>query len=188
MEIKITTRKAHLSETFKDRAQKKLDHLNNFFYEENVVANIVASSEKERETIELTIKAGSLILRAQKTTSNFIESFDMALSAIMKQLFKNKTKLGKRLKVKAYDNNYDELLDTYDKDIDDLEEFKIVKNKKFIIKPMSAQEAILQMNLIGHEFYLFKDDNTYELNIIYRRHDDTYGLIEAATSDDGYHQ
>lgn len=173
MEIKITTRKAHLNETFKDRAQKKLDRLDSFFYEENVVANIVASSEKERETIELTIKAGSLILRAQKTTSNFIESFDLALSAIMKQLFKNKTKLGKRLKVKAYDNNYDELLNIDDKDVDDLEEFKIVKNKKFIIKPMSAQEAILQMNLIGHEFYLFKDDRTYELNIIYRRHDNT---------------
>ena len=74
MEIKITTRKAHLNETFKDRAQKKLDRLDSFFYEENVVANIVASSEKERETIELTIRAGSLILRAQKTTSNFIES------------------------------------------------------------------------------------------------------------------
>ena len=179
MEINVTSRRADLSDLFKKRVQKKLDRLDSFF-NEPAVAHIVATTEKDRKTVELTIKSGQITLRSQKTTFDFIESFDDALAAIMKQLIKNKTKLEKRFKQKAYDIDYLELLgENYAEEENESAEFKVVKNKKFIVKPMDVQEAILQMNLIGHEFYVFRDMATEELNVVYRRRDGAYGVIEA---------
>ncbi|GHV29106.1 ribosomal subunit interface protein [Clostridia bacterium] len=178
METNITSRRAYLNKIFKERVNKKLEHLDGIF-KDNAVANIVAIEEKGRETIELTIKSGSMILRAQKTTSNFIESFDLALGAIMRQLLKNKTKLEKRFKSRAYEKNYAELLPRDENEEQTTAEYNVVKNKKFIVKPMDVQEAILQMNLIEHEFYVFIDDETNELNVVYKRRNGGYGLIKA---------
>jgi putative sigma-54 modulation protein len=165
VETNITSRRAYLNKAFKERVNKKLEHLDGFF-KDSAVANIVAIEEKGRETIELTIRSGGMVFRAQKTTSNFIESFDLALSAIMRQLLKNKTRLEKRFKSKAYEKDYAELLPREESGEQTPPEYNVVKSKKFIVKPMDVQEAILQMHLIEHEFYVFVDVATNGLNVV----------------------
>ncbi|MDR1354141.1 MAG: HPF/RaiA family ribosome-associated protein [Oscillospiraceae bacterium] len=186
MEINITSKRAYLNKVFKERVNKKLDHLGAFF-REKTVAHVVAVDENGHATIELTIKSGLLHLRAQKTTLNFIESFDLALGAIMQQLRKNKTKLEKSFKAKINDD-YDKFLQdeweagTEGECQDSEAEYKIVKSKKFFVKPMNVQEAVLQMNLVAHEFFVFLDSETNEPNIVYRRRDGAYGLIAATAT------
>ena len=113
-----------------------------------------------------------MIYRAEETDRDEFAAIDNVVDVIERQIRKNKTRLEKKLRETAF---------TAPAEIDDAEEeteFKIVKTKKYAVKPMSPDEAILQMNLLGHEFFLFKNSNTDENNIVYKRHDGNYGLIE----------
>jgi putative sigma-54 modulation protein len=169
MKITITGRKLSLKESFKERVEKKLQKFDRFFDEDTEV-HVTVTLEKDRQTVEITIKNKGTFYRAERTTVDMLFSLDDAIDTLMKQINKNKARLIKRLKVGAFDNESQEQEQESD--------FDIVKIKKFNVKPMDIEEAILQMNLLGHEFYTFINVKSSLVNVVYRRHDGKYGVLE----------
>jgi putative sigma-54 modulation protein len=132
--------------------------------------------EKDRNKVELTIRSGSTILRVSESTSDMFASVDAAVTSMERQLRKHKTRLEKRLRQDAFERTVDEV-STFVPDVVEESEFEVVRTKKFSIKPMAVDEAILQMNLLGHSFYAFKNDETGAFAVVYKRNDGGYGLI-----------
>jgi putative sigma-54 modulation protein len=170
MKITITGRKVTLKESFKERVEKKLQKFEKFF-DEDADAHVTVTVEKDRQTVEITIKNVGTFYRAEHTAEDMLFSLDDAVDTLMKQINKNKTRLIKRLKVGAFDN--EPFIEQ-----DSESEFDIVKTKRFKVKPMDIEEAILQMNLLGHEFYTFINTKSALVNVVYRRHDGKYGVLE----------
>ena len=172
MKVIITGRKLDISAGMRSYAEKKLTKLDKFF-DDAAQAQLTLSVEKDRQTAELTIFYGSFVYRAEDTTEDMYASIDRAIDLIERQIRKNKTRLEKQLKAGAFDAQDDVPSETEEK------EFKIVRSKKHAIKPMSPEEAILQMNLLRHEFFVFHNDETDKIDIVFKRKDGNYGLIEA---------
>ena len=171
MNINITARNTTIRDSFKNSLDKKISKLDRFFDNE-AVANVTVTNENGRETVEVTIKASNMFFRAEKTTSDRLDSLDVVVDALFRQIVKNKSKLEKRLKKSAFDTGYaNDFVGSEDS-------YKIAKSKKFSVRPMDVEEAILQMNLIGHSFYMFKNSESGDICVVYKRNDDTYGLIE----------
>lgn len=177
MKFTIIGRKIDVKPKVKDYIEKKLSKLDKFFREE-ADARVVIGTIKDNDYIEAAIYAGGMIYRAEVTESEMFVAVDKIVDIIERQIRKNKTKLEKRIKKEALNDavmlsgiNYDEAEDT--------SEFDIVKTKRFAIKPMSVEEAILQMNLLGHSFFIFKNMDTNETNIVYKRNDKKYAVIES---------
>ena len=127
--------------------------------------------ERDRVTVEITIRDNGLVYRAEDEQIDLLDAFDDSYDNIVRRIRKQKTKLEKRIKSAA--------LVEFDVPPDDEpKDFDIVKSKKFAMKPLSVQEAILQMNLIGHKFYMFRNQDTDSINVVYERNDGRYGLIE----------
>ncbi|MBE7063050.1 MAG: ribosome-associated translation inhibitor RaiA [Clostridia bacterium] len=171
MKVNITGRKIDISAGIRSFTEKKLLKLDKFF-DDAADAQVTLSVEKERQTAELTIYYGGFVYRAEDTSEDMYASIDRAIDLIERQIRKNKTRLEKKLRDGAF-TAAPEMSDTEEK------EFKIVKSKKHALKPMSPEEAILQMNLLGHEFFVFHNDETDKIDIVYKRKDGNYGLIEA---------
>lgn len=171
MTITITGRKVTLKDSFKERVEKKLKKFDRFFDDE-AQANVTVTLEKNRQTVEVTIKSSGMIFRAEETQPLMEDALDKVTDALVRQIRKNKTKLEKRLRENAFDaiNMADEVIEETD--------FKIVKAKKFPVKPLDVEEAILQMNMLGHEFFMFRNATTGDINVVYRREDGDYGILE----------
>ncbi len=172
MKVIITGRKIDISAGMRSYTEKKMQKLDKFF-DEGADAQVTLSVEKGRQTAELTIFYGGFVYRAEDTCEDMYASIDRAIDLIERQIRKNKTRLEKKLREGAFAATVSENAETEEK------EFKIVKSKKHAIKPMSPEEAILQMNLLGHEFFVFHNDETDKIDIVYKRKDGNYGLIEA---------
>ena len=174
MNITYTARKVTLKDSFKERTEKKLHKLDRFF-SDDAAAVVVVSLEKERQTVEITIQYHNMTFRAEKTTLDMFDSLEAVVDMLVKQIVKNKSKLSKRL----HDNSFMKDLEDYDTaKWEDTKEYQIVRNKKFYIKPMDEEEAILQMNILGHSFFMFRNVHTEEINVVYKRKDGNYGLLE----------
>ena len=134
--------------------------------------------EKDRNNVELTIRSGGTIIRVAESTSDMFATIDAAVSSVERQLRKNKSRLEKRLRQDAFSRSVDaEEISSFAPEVDE-EEFKIVRTKRFPIKPMTVDEAVLQMNLVDHTFFAFKDvDQDGRLAVVYKRNDGGYGLI-----------
>ena len=175
MVIKIISRKVDLKDDFKKRVEKKLSKLEKFF-NKDVMADVVVTVEKEqeREKVEVTIKSNGIVYRSEKTTADKFDSLETAVDAIVKQIVKNKARLSKKISI----NDLESTLDTEQSDdvIED-PEYKIVRRKLYTSKPMLEEEAVLQMNMVDHDFFIFTDANTGKVNIVYRRKNGNYGLI-----------
>lgn len=172
MKIIITGRKIDISAGMKDFTEKKLGKLDKFFGE-GAEAQVTLSVERDRQTAELTIYYDGFVYRAEDTSEDMYASIDRTTDLIERQIRKNKTRLEKKLRGGAFDASV-----TAEPEAEEAE-FKIVKSKKHAIKPMSPEEAILQMNLLGHTFFVFHNDETDKIDIVYKRKDGNYGLIEA---------
>ena len=168
MNITITARKTTIKDSFKERIEKKLSKFDRFFDDAN--ASVRVSNEKDRETVEVTIVASGMIYRAERTTADRAESLDAVVDVLFKQIVKNKSKLTDKVKAKVFDEIEENLPEEVPSEP--------IKVKKFPIRAMDVDEAILQMNLLGHEFFLFQNSATGSMNVVYRRHGDSYGLIE----------
>ena len=150
--------------------EKKLERLDKFFNDETEMT-VTLSTEGNFEKIELTIFENGMFYRSEEADDKMLCALDRAIDIIERQLRKNKTKLRKRIKQDIQIQN------AFD-DIDyEEEEITISKIKHFPIKPMSAEEAVLQMNMLGHEFFVFEDMETDATCVVYKRHGNTYGLI-----------
>lgn len=174
MKISITGRKVNLRDNFKELATKKLSRFDRIF-DEDAQANVVVTLERNRQTVEITIKSRGRIYRAEATDFEMNDALDQVISALGRQIRKNKTRLEKEIHSTALDQYVQDYLHSSEEESG---EYKIVRKKHFFVKPLSVEEAILQMNLLGHQFFMFRDEESGEINVVYKRKDGNYGLLE----------
>lgn len=177
MKFVFTDKKINLPNKVHAYAEKKVGKLDRYF-KADAEAAIVFSVEKDRNNVELTIRSVGTIIRVAESTSDMFATIDAAVSSVERQLRKNKTRLEKRLRQDAFSRSVDmEEVSSFAPETDE-EEFKIVRTKRFPIKPMTVDEAVLQMNLVDHTFFAFKDvDQDGRFAVVYKRNDGGYGLI-----------
>lgn len=169
----IIRKNGYVSERVIEKAKKKIGKFDKFFKPETE-AHLTFTTEKERCIFEVTILAKGTLIRAEECTDDMYASIDLVVEKLERQIRKHKTRLGKRIRQEAMiPENYD-----IDERIEEAEEFRIVKTKRFPLKPMDLEEAILQMNLLGHTFFVFTNADTEKVNVVYIRNDGKYGLIE----------
>lgn len=176
MNITITGRKCSPREDFKQRAEKKLKKIERFFGPD-ASAKIVATAEKKFKEVEITISNKGMIFRAQEKADDLSEALDKCVDTLIRQIRKNKTKLEKRLKSGSIDDLITPEQDAPDNVVDETD-YEVVRTKNIAVKPQSVDEAILQMNLLGHEFYMFRNSATDEISVVYKRSNGGYGLLE----------
>ena len=177
MKFNIIARKFTIKEDVRKYLEKKLSKLDKFFKDEPT-ARVVLGTVKDNEYIDAQINAGGIIFRAEATDSEMLAAIDKIVDIIERQIRKNKTRLAKRLRENSI-NDSQMISGTNFVDDEETGEFDIVKTKRFSVKPMSVEEAILQMKLLGHSFFVFKNVHTNEMNVVYERKDGRYALIES---------
>lgn len=173
MEILIRGDKLKVTESMNDYVFDKLKKLEKYIdSSENVRANVVIKIKNHEQKVEITIPLKKFILRAEETQEDFYAAIDVIVDKIERQIRKNKTKLQSR-KIKESKDFITDYIDD-----EKFEDANVVKRKKIEVKPMSEEEAIIQMDLLGHSFYLFKDSKTLKPTLVYKRDDNNYGVIE----------
>ena len=172
MRIKITGRNIELTEGLKAAVEDKLNKLEKYFTPDTEV-NVTLSVEKERQKVEVTIPMKGSYIRSEQVSSDMYVSIDLVEEVIERQLRKYKNKIVDKQQAAA---NFQKAY--LDKDYDEDEEIKIIRTKKFGIKPMYPEDACVQMELLGHNFFVFYNAETEQVNVVYKRKGNTYGLIE----------
>ena len=172
MRITISGRNIELTDGLKAAVEDKIGKLEKYFTPDTDVF-VTLSVEKERQKIEVTIPVPGHIIRSEQVSNDMYVSIDLVEEIIERQLKKYKNKIVD--KQQSRDNFSPEYID---KDYDEDDSIKIIRTKKFGIKPMDPEEACVQMELLGHNFYVFSNSETDEVNVVYKRKGNTYGLIE----------
>ncbi len=168
----ITGRNIEVTEGLKSAVYEKIGKLEKYFTADTEI-HVTFSVEKERQKIEVTIPVKGNIIRSEQVSSDMYVSIDLVEEVIERQLKKYKNKLtGKKQAKESFTSEY------MDNDYDEDDTIKIIRTKKFGIKPMDPEEACIQMELLGHNFYVFSNSQTDEVNVVYKRKGNTYGLIE----------
>ncbi len=176
MEIIIHGDKIKITKAMREYMEEKLEKLDKYLENsENIRANVRVKVNGHEQTVEITIPLKSFILRSEETKEDFYAAVDKTIDKLERQIRKNKTKLMSRQSKPSYDFNFA----NFEVEEEEKEERKIVKRKSIEVKPMTEEEAILQMELLGHEFYMFKDADTDKPAVVYKRKDENYGIIES---------
>ncbi len=179
MKFQFSEKKLSLPQNVIDYAEKKVTKLDRYF-REDAEALVAFSVEKNRNNVELTVHAANTWFRASESTSDMFASIDAAVATIEGQIRRNKTRLARRLRQDAFVRTASEA-STFAPEEPEEKEFEIVRAKRFPMKPMTREEAILQMNLLEHSFFAFRDeDSDGAFAVVYKRNDGGYGLIEDA--------
>ena len=173
MKVIITSKNMTASDHLKQTIESKLDRLGKYF-SNDIVANVTLTAEKGRQKIEATINARGTIFRAEETTNDVYSGIDRIVEKLSSQMSRFKTKLQKKHK----DNKDLHLLDLPEVAGEELEEMQVVRKKKFDLMPMSVDEAIMQMELLEHSFFIFLNMESNAVNVVYKRKDNDYGLLE----------
>ncbi|MBR7164075.1 MAG: ribosome-associated translation inhibitor RaiA [Clostridia bacterium] len=176
MKITMTGKQIELTPALKERITERFSRLDRYFHKETE-ATVTLSVQREKQVVEATVYSGNLIVRVEETTDDMYVSIDNAVDILERQLRKHKTRIEKKLKKDTFDVAAVEQI-PFAEPVEEEKEFKIVRTKRFESKPMSPEEAILQMNLLGHQFYIFTNAETGESNVVYQRKNGDYGLIE----------
>lgn len=178
MKFTFTEKKVQVSDELRDYAERKIGKLDRFFKIESE-AFVTFEIERGRHKVEVTINNNGMFYRVSEVTSDMYASIDSAVAAIESQIRKNKSRLEKRLRDGALEREVKPSV-SYASSEDDDQEFKVIRTKRFPIKPMTTEEAILQMNLLAHEFFVFRNqDNRGIFSVVYKRKSGGYGLIES---------
>lgn len=170
MKLQITAKKMQIPQAFNEYADKKLKKLDRFFGDE-ADAKLTVSTIKDDVIVELTVKYENLIFRSEQRAADKNDALDACIDKIIRQIRKNKTKVEKRLRANAFEEQYSD-------EVEEQSRYEIIKRKKFQLRPMSAEEAILQMNMLDHNFFMFKNGDTGEVNVVYKRDDGNYAILE----------
>ena len=170
MKVNITGRQLNVFDEMKELIEKKLAKLDKFF-PKGATANVVLSSRHGDKIMEITLQSGGTLFRSEVKADSFRNALDGAVSNIERQIRKNKTRLQKHLREQIVfpDAGFDDTAE---------EEEEILRTKTFSIRPMSPEDAILEMNLLGHDFFLFVNSETGKTCAVYRRKGGGYGLLE----------
>ena len=171
MRLNISGKGFEITDGLRERFDKKLSKLDRYF-RDDAEAYIRISQEKGgRNIVEITISVGGLILRAEETSGDMYASIDGAVDKLNRQIRRHRTKLEKKLRVSDVDLQMED-------EQDDMPEYNLVRVKKFGVTPMPVDDAIAQMELLDHNFYIFRSDDTGEICVLYRRKDGGYGLLQ----------
>lgn len=172
MKFYMNAKNTSVSEAMQEKAEKKVGKFAKFF-RPDTEAHLTFDVEKDRNIFEVTLKSKGLFIRAEETTDDMYASIDLVIEKLERQIRKYKTRLGKRIHQEAMvPENYD-----IEEPIDEESEHRIVRTKRFAFKPMDVEEAILQMNLLGHAFFVFTNAEDEQVNVVYKRKNGDYGLI-----------
>ena len=173
MKITIVGRKLNVYEDTRELIEKKLAKLDKYFKAEATEATVTLSRKRNVSSLDVTINAGGTLFRSEVDADDFRIALDQTVDHIEGQIRKNKTKLAKRLRENVID------MAAVPDPVEEIpEDEPIIRVKQFELKPMTAEEAIMQMNLLGHNFYVYKDLTTGDTCVVYTRKDGDYGLIE----------
>ena len=170
MKITIYGKQMNVRDSLKAAIEKKLMKFDKFFGSETEAA-ITCKARKGVKILEITVNYGSTTFRCEEESDTFISALDRACEGLERQIRKNKTRIEKMMKSDAF------VIDEYDNDEYEEEEGFVIRTKTFPFKPMSTEEAILQMNLIGHTFFAFTEADSGAAAVVYKRKDGDYGLI-----------
>ncbi|MBQ2897745.1 MAG: ribosome-associated translation inhibitor RaiA [Clostridia bacterium] len=172
MKIKVVERKVTINDKTREKLENKLVKFDKLLGE-SAEAVATFNTQKDKIFLEISIRSDDMIIRAESSDADAKIAIDKIIDVLEGQFRKYKTKLSRKIKTFAPDAYFNE-----PSSVEEETEFKVVKSKKFFMKPMSVDEAILQMNLLGHEFFVFTNSETEKVNIVYKRKDLNYGLIE----------
>ena len=167
MKITCIGRKVTLKAPFVERMEKKLAKFGKFF-SEDAEATVKVTVEKDLQTVEVTIFDQGISVRAEKAARQMEDAVDPVIDQLSARIVRNRKRLNDRM-------THGELPEAVEEPEED--SFNVIREKHFFVQPSSAEEAILQMNLLGHSFYMFRNDENGEINVVYRRKDGTYGLL-----------
>ena len=171
MEILIRSKNVEITDAMKSYVKEKLSKLDKYIVDQKAKATVLVKIRSYTQKVEVTIPLKTLILRAEEEQEDFYAAVDLLINKLERQIRKNKAKLESRNKSKSKEFNVDDLIPIE-------ENHEIVKRKKIDVKPMSSEEALLQMELLGHDFYMYKDSDTNTVCVLYKRKDGGYGVIE----------
>lgn len=170
MKYNIRGNKVEVTDAIRDYATDKISKIEKYFDNpENVNVKVLFSVRGREQKVEITINSNSYDLRVEVSHSDLYAAIDLAIDKLERQIRKYKTKLLSRERIETY---YDDFKD-YEEEVEE-----IVKRKKVYLKPMDEEEAITQMELLGHTFFIFKNIDNEEVEVLYKRYDGTYGIIE----------
>ncbi|MCH5196172.1 MAG: ribosome-associated translation inhibitor RaiA [Oscillospiraceae bacterium] len=168
MKVTITAKKLNISQAFTDYAEQKLDAKLDRFFPEEAEAKITLSERRDQIVLELTVSCGGMIYRAEETARDKNDALDVTVDRIIRQIRKHKTKVEKNLRENAFAGLAPEPEET---------DYEVIRYKNFHMKPMSVEEAILQMNLLGHNFFMFKNAQSGTVNVVYKRDEGNYAVL-----------
>lgn len=173
MKYNIRGDKMVITEAIKDYTETKLGKLEKYFKDDDITANVLTRVRGNSQIVEVTIPTDKFILRSEEENDDLYAAIDLVTDKLERQIRKNKTRLNRNIKGSVKEFNFDF-------DIKDEEEAKekVVKRKNIEMKPMDEEEAILEMELLGHSFFVYKDMDTKNICVLYKRKDGDYGLIE----------
>ena len=172
MEVLIRGNKVEITESMSNYVKEKIGKLDKYMDTESLKANVLVKVRNYTQKIEVTIPLKTLILRAEEEQQDFYAAVDLVVGKLERQIRKNKDKLIKKEKKGNKEFNIDEIIPIESDE-------NVIKRKKIDIKPMDEEEAILQMELLGHNFYLYKDSESNTVSVVYKRKDGGYGIIES---------
>ena len=176
MDIIIRGDKMQITDAMKDYINEKLGKLEKYLENSDAVrANVIVKVKNHEQTVEITIPLKSFILRSEETKEDFYAAVDKTIDKLERQVRKNKTKLMAKQNKASYDFNFEKI--DFKEEIED--EHKVIKRKTIEVKPMNEEEAILQMELLNHDFFVFKNAKEKCTSVVYKRNDGKYGIINA---------
>ena len=174
MKINIRGSKIKITDAMKDYINEKIGRLDKYLENpDDITASVVVRVKGKDQTVEVTIPVHKFILRGEDTHQDLYAAVDLVSDKLERQIRKNKTRMKKKIDKKNINFNID-----FEIEKDEKSEGKIVKRKNIDMKPMSEEEAILQLELLGHSFFVFENSKTNETNVLYKRNDGDYGIIE----------
>ena len=173
MKYNIRGEKLVITDAIRDYTEEKLGKLDKYFKDDNITANVLAKVRGNSQIVEVTIPTSKFILRSEEEHDDLYAAIDLVTDKLERQIRKNKTRLNRNVKESVKEFNFD-----YELPEEEESKEAVVKRKKLEMKPMSEEEAILEMELLGHSFFVYKDMDTDSINVLYKRKDGDYGLIE----------
>lgn len=174
MEIIIHGDKLKITDAMKEYIEEKLEKLNKYLENsDNVRATVIVKVKNHEQRVEITIPLKAVILRSEEAKDDFYAAVDKTIDKLERQIRKNKT----RIMARQNKTNIDFVVSAFEEEEEDKK--KVLKRKRIEVKPMNEEEAILQMELLGHQFYMYKDSETNQPAVVYKRTDGNYGVIES---------